>query len=130
MLELVVYVLIASFALPENSMSGDKFSSQGNALYKSILDELIRQGVCSDNQSCSNALRLYSEDGDRIYMNMYGQTDKRLGSVVAKHIIENGIGLTGGVPITLRIYASQKSENTGFRSFIKRGASVTLEIDK
>ena len=112
-------------------VSGDKFSSQGKALYKSLLDEVIGQGICPGPQACSDVLQLYSEDGDRVYMNMYGQADKTLGAIVAKFLLENGTRLTDGVPITLRIYPAQKSKYAGLGSiFGAAGESVVLEINK
>lgn len=113
------------------AQGGDKFSSQGNALYKALLDELIKGGICTDNQSCFDALQMYREDGDRIYMNMYAQTDNSLSAIVAKFIMENGLRITGGMPITLRIYVEPKSQHLGWKSvFGINQEAVKLEVGK
>ena len=96
---IVIALTFAGLTVSGESMAGGRFSNQGNVLYKALLDELMRQGVCTDNQSCSNATQMYREDGDRIYLNMYGQTDPRLGITVAKFILENGLRLADGMPI-------------------------------
>ena len=110
-------------------MGGDRFSNQGNALYKALLDELMRRGVCTDNQSCSNATQMYGEDGDRIYFNMYGQTDPHLGITVARFILENGLRVTDGMPITLKVYSTPKSHEAG-SIFRKKVEIIKLEVNK
>lgn len=114
-----------------NSMGGDKFSNQGNVLHKALIEELVKQKVCEDHQSCFNILQMYREDGDRIYLNMYAQTDKRLSTIVAKFIVEKGLGASNGMPITLRIYSSPKSFHLGFKSiFNKDEETIKLEVNK
>lgn len=128
---LVVVIVFGCFGFLGNSMGGDKFSSQGNALYKSLLNELIRQGICTDSQTCFNALQMYGEDGDRIYMNMYAQTDRHLGAIVASFILKSGLTVTGGMPITLRIFRGPKSQYLGIKSLVGRNEeSVKLEVNK
>ena len=112
-------------------MGGDKFSNQGNALHKALIEELVKQKVCEDHQSCFNILQMYGEDGDRIYLNMYAQADKRLSSIVAKFIVEKGLGASSGMPITLRIYSHPKSFQLGLRSiFNKDEEAIKLEVNK
>ena len=116
--------------LLENSMAGGKFSDQGNALYKSLHDELIAKSVCTNFQNCSDALQMYGEDGDRIYLNMYAQTDMNLSGIVVKFIVEKGIKITGGMPITLRVFHKPKTQYLGLKSIFGKDESIKLEINK
>ncbi|MCY7306703.1 MAG: hypothetical protein LH632_11245 [Rhodoferax sp.] len=81
------------FSFIGNVISGEKFSDQGNTLTQLMYEELIYKGICSDRQSCFNLLQMYREDGDRIYLNMYTQTNMSLISIVAQFILEKGIKL-------------------------------------
>jgi hypothetical protein len=123
--------ILCYFGFMGNVMSGDKFSEQGSALTKLMYEELINKGICADRQSCFNLVQMYREDGDRIYLNMYAQTNMSLSSVVAQFMVEKGIKITDGKPITLRIFSKPKTEHLGLKSiFGPRGESIKLEINK
>lgn len=124
-----IALTLAGLSVSGESMAGGRFSNQGNALSKALLDELMRKGVCTDNQSCSNATQMYREDGDRIYLNMYGQTDPSLGITVARFILENGLRVADGMPITLRVYSTPKSQEVG-SIFRKKVEIIKLEVNK
>ena len=122
---------LAGLGASGESMGGDKFSIQGNALHAALIEDLVKQGVCGDHQSCFNVLQIFGEDGDRIYLNMYAQTDRHLGAIVARFFIEHGLKASGGMPITLRIYSDPKSKYLRFKSMFNRGDEfVKLEINK
>jgi hypothetical protein len=128
----ITYSILAGVILfSVKSFSGKDFSKQGNALYKSLVEELIKQRMCTEYQSCFEILQLYSDDGDRIYMNMYGQINTKISSIVISHFIKKGISTTDGMPITLRIFPKPKSEYVGLWSIFKKSdESIKLEINK
>ncbi len=113
-------------------MAGSGFSEKGNSLYKALNEYLIVQGFCKDNQTCHNAHQIFREDGgDRIYFNMYGQTDKKLSSTVASFLVSNGLQITAGMPITLFVFEGPKTQYLGFKAiFSKNQESIKLEINK
>ena len=73
---------------------------------------------------------MYREDGDRIYLNMYAQTDMNLSGIVVKFIVEKGIKITGGMPITLRVFHKPKTQYLGLKSIFGKDESIKLEINK
>lgn len=112
-------------------MAGDKFSEPGNSLYSAILDNIKQHNLCSTNQDCFNILKIYREDGDRIHLNMYGQKNRTVSSLVTDFLIKNGIAITKGKPITLTVFEQEKDQTTGIKSItIKTEPSIRLEINK
>lgn len=105
--------ILASIGATGVSIASDGSSPQGSALTKALFDQLKAQGVCKDNRSCNDALQMYREDGKRIYLNMYSQKDKKLASIVAEFLVARGLQITGGLPITLRVYPDPKTQYLG-----------------
>lgn len=127
-----VVFLFTYFGMTGASMAGSGFSDQGNALYKALNEHLMAQGVCKDYQTCHNVHQIYREDGgDRIYLNMYGQADTILTSMVAGFLVARGLKITGGRAITLHVYSGPHEQYQGLKSiFGASGESIKLEINK
>lgn len=109
-------------------MAGNNFSSEGNKLYKSLANHLIEKGVCIDYGSCWEKTNIYREDDTKIRINMYNQKSKNLASVVAQFLIENGISITEGKPITLKAFSESKDKHLGV--FGRKDQLFKLEIEK
>ncbi len=125
-------LFFAFFGMIGVSMAGSGFSDQGNALYKALNEYLIAKGICKDNQSCHKIHQIYREDGgERIYLNMYGQTDKTLVSTITEFLVARGLKITDGMPITLHVFSGPHEQYQGLkRLFGASGESIKLEINK
>lgn len=115
----------------QDSFGGGGFTEQGNKLSEALYDELMKTRVCSDVRMCRNALQMYRADGKRIHMNMYGQTDTLLASKVAIFYIEKGMKITGGMPITFKVFPAPKEHYLGLKSIFGKDEEILkLELNK
>lgn len=111
------------------AIAGSGFTKQGNDLTAGLIQHLIAKGICKDNPTCWGVTQIYRKDGSgRIYLNMYGQKNTALTSIVTEFLVANGLQLTGGIGITLTIYSGPHTQYEGF--FGRRGESIKLEINK
>ena len=124
--------LLACLGMTEIAMAGSGFSEQGNALSKALKDYLITQGICKDYLSCNKQLQIYRSDtSEHIYLFMYGQTDKTLSGIVAGFVVAHGFKITGGMPITLRVFEGPITQYLGFIAMVSKSQeSIKLEINK
>lgn len=131
---MVALSLVAYLGAIGTSVAGDRFSEQGSALTKALIYQLMAQGVCKDIKNCNDALQMYREDGSRIYLNMYAQTDMTLASTVAGFLVARGLKITEGMPITLRVYPGPKTQYLGSMGSMAiigiNLESIKLEINK
>ena len=128
----ITITLLSALLFSELSFAGAGFTEQGNALTAALYDELVKQKVCSINTQLSTcSLQMLRADGKRIHLNMYGQTDTLLASKVAAFLVEKGIIITRGMPITLKVFPAPKTEYLGLKSvFGLTDATLKLEINK
>jgi hypothetical protein len=89
-------------------IKADHFSAQENVLYKTLIEELVNQKICTNSLNCATEINLYRSSGNRIYFNLYSQTDMAIAASVGKFLVKNGIKLSKGMPITLKVYATPK----------------------
>lgn len=127
-----VIFLFAYFEMMGVSMAGSGFSDQGNALYKALNMHLIAQGVCKNYQNCQNMHQIYREESsDRIYLNMYGQANANLPSLVAGFLVAHGLKIVDGKAITLHVFSGPHEQYQGLkRIFGQSDESIKLEINK
>lgn len=127
-LKILIYLTL-QFFYGGSLMAGNNFSAEGNNLYKALVDHLIAKGLCSDYGSCWDKTNIYREDDTKIRINMYGQDDKKLSSIVAQFLIENGAGIAAGRSIILKSYGESKDKN--LENMLGRKDWIfTLEIKK
>lgn len=118
------------FSQPASAGAG--FSEQGNALSKALYNDLLKKGICTNVRACAESLQMYREDGKRIYVNMYGQKNTILASKVAAFYIEKGLNITGGMPITLKVFTGPKTQYLGLIKglFGNNEEILKLELNK
>ena len=125
MLPFLIWLVLNQGCIPRG------FTEQGNSAYNGLIDNLIQQEICSDPRSCSDLLQMYREDGERIYLSMYGHTDLSLPTTVSLFFLENGLKLSSGMPITLKVFSEPKSEHLGLKGiFSQNNVAMKLELNK
>ena len=108
---------------------GEKYSKEGHALAKKVYEVLIQHGYCTEIRDCNKKLTIAGEHGNRVNIHLYGVTDRKLISIVFNMVLNEGPEITGGAPITLRVYPRPNSEYMGFKSFSKEPI-ITMEINQ
>jgi hypothetical protein len=128
----IILSLLTGLFYWKTSFAGSSYSEQGNDLTRALKENLIKQGFCSlDTRLPTCSLQMYRADGKRIHLNMYGQTDTILASKVAAFLVENGIKITKGMPITLKVFSAPKTEYLGLKSiFSKNDEFLKLALNK
>ena len=114
------------------SFAGGGFTEQGNKLSEALYNELIKKRVCTDNHACFDALQMYGADSKRIYLSMYGQKNMLFASEVVTFLIEKGLKITDGMPITLKVFPAPQSYYLGFFKglFGNNDEVMKLELNK
>lgn len=131
LLTTALVIFFTSLVFSQASFAGGGYSEQGTALSKALYKELIKQGICTDNQMCWNHLQMYRQDGKRIHLNMYGQKDTLLASKVAAFFVEKGLKITDGMPITFKVFPAQKEHYLGLKSIFGNNEEILkLELNK
>jgi len=108
---------------------GERYSKQGHALGKRVVEVLIQQGYCSDGNDCNKREVVLGEHGNRVNFNFYGMTDSKVLSVVFAMVLTEGLEITGGVPITISVFPKPKKEYLGAKSFFQK-PSIRMEVNE
>lgn len=109
---------------------GEKYSQRGQALYKSIIETLINKGICVDNDDCTKKVSIYGEDGNQVNVNMYSATDSMIVGAILGHVASDGLRITEGVPITVRVFREPKEKHLGFKAaFGLNKPAIILEVN-
>lgn len=129
---LSIVFLFAYLGTESVSMAaGEKYSEQGHALSKALVVELVKEKICVDVKACAEMLQMYGEDGDRIHLHIYSQTNRSFVSAVSRYLIESGLKVTGGVPITLLAFPGSHAQYMGIKAaFGSKEYAIKLEINK
>ena len=123
--------LLSFFSYVEQARAGSIFSQEAEMLINALHKDLIKKRVCDNDFMCSEMLQTLTEGNKRIYLNMYGQTDTVLASYVVAFFIEKGKIITGGIPITLRVFPKPKTEYMGLKyAFGSNEYLIKLELNK
>jgi hypothetical protein len=109
---------------------GEKYSKEGHALSKKVYEVFLQQGYCTDVNDCYKKEYFFGEHGNRVNIHLYGVTDRKLISTVFAMVLNEGSEVTGGAPITIRVYPRPKKEYmVGFKTFTKEPI-ITMEINQ
>jgi len=110
---------------------GEKYSKEGKALGKKVFEVLHQQGYCSntDPTDCYKKQLLFGDYGNRVNLHLYGVTDRKTLSTIFAMVLSEGSEITGGAPITIRVYPRPKNEYLGFKSFSKEPI-IAMEINQ
>lgn len=108
---------------------GEKYRKQGNALSLRVYDVLLREKYCTDLQDCHRKEVMFGEDGNRVNLHLYGVHDRKVIASVLSVVAAEGMGITGGVPITIRFFLKSKKELLGLKSFTASPA-IIMEVNE
>ncbi len=113
----------------EPSIAGGATPDATYELKEALRKTLVKQGLCLNIEDCVSM----SHEGStkRIYLNLYDQIDKKLASHIVDFFIQEGIKITGGIPISFRVFPKDKEEYLGLRyTFGSNDYLIKLEINK
>ncbi len=123
----VSVLLFVSFANRPAMAMGEKYREQGNALSKAIYQELIKTGLCKDNNNVIGKLPMYGGHGNQVNFSIY-KPDRKILAATFEFLIAHGIEITGGVPIAIRIYPKSREEYGNI--VISPKPAIQLEINE
>jgi hypothetical protein len=104
----------------------EKFREQGHALVTAMHQELIQQNLApSDFNGFLKEVPLYGGHGDKVNLTIY-KPDRNALAAIFKFLVVHGLEVTGGVPISIRVYPKSREEYGNIISLPK--ASIELEI--
>ncbi len=89
---------------------GDNYTEQGNKLSISIINELVNLGFCSAPTDCIKKLDIYGGHDNRVNFEIYNAKDKKMLASFIEFAITNGILITNGIPIEIKVYPKFRSE--------------------
>lgn len=101
--------------------SDGKYSEQASRLSKSIDMDLISRGFCSTVNECDTQLEVYGGHGNRINYTIYGPKSRKILAAFIGFVVENGVEITGGVPISISVYPKTREE---YGNPIVRGETI------
>jgi glutamate-1-semialdehyde aminotransferase len=106
---------------------GERYTKEGGELSAEINKELIAQGFCSSPKECNQILRTYVGHGNHVNYSIYAPQNKSALAAVFKLLIERGMKITHGVPISVIVYPNTREEY-GNTLFYSPEPSIILEI--
>jgi hypothetical protein len=103
---------------------GEPYRNEGDKLNEEINKELIAQKLCNSTRECNQIFRASSSHGNQLNYSVYAP-DKLVLATAFKVVIEKGMEITNGVPISIKVYPKTREEygNNPFYTSI-----ITLEI--
>lgn len=101
------------------------YTIEGNELSSEINKELIAKGLCKLPKECQSVLEMYGGHGNQVNFSIYAPNKLAL-KTVFQFLIERGIDITHGIPISVKVYPKSRDEYGNFNFNSK--PSITLEI--
>ena len=128
------YILITAiiFSILANGAHamGEKNKTELNNLWSEIKKMLIRSGHCNSAEDCFKRIPIYGEGGDRININIYGPASKESVMSILDFVMQEGLIITNGVPVTVQVFQKEKKEyiNRVIGNFAK--PKIKLEVNE
>jgi hypothetical protein len=124
----VVFICCTVFQVIPASGAGNRFAAEGARLSAAIERNLIEKNICrADATDCSKQIRLYGGHGNKVNYSIYAPDKKALAATIA-FVVENGMEITGGVPISVSVYP--RSRESYGNMFFSPHPTISLEISK
>lgn len=123
----IIHYITISFLLTLTGC-GEKYSTQGNMLTKKIYEHMIYEKICSDINDCNNNVEIYTSHGNRVNYMLYNVKNRKILSSIIEFIVENGINITNGVPISVSVYPEPRKYYGNFHIFTKK--IIEIEVEK
>lgn len=109
-----------------SGVCGGGYSEENILLSKSINSHLIEEGFCSSPRECHKKLDLYGAEGEQIHFLLYGQENRKMIAAFIEFSIDKGIAITGGKPISIRVFPKRRKEYGSF--FFSPKDIINVEI--
>jgi len=110
--KLSCFALIASMSIAL-SACGERYTEQAHALVDAMTKDVVKKGLCDDFSSCYSSMELNAAHSTQIGFYIYAAKDRVILAAMLDFIAAYGIGVTGGIPISIHIYR-EKQENVHF----------------
>lgn len=125
-LRLVLFFCICFISLAVEGC-GEKYSEQGNLLYSKIFEHLIERRICTTVDECKADLEIHGKYRNQVNFAVYSPKNRKTAlAAFIEFIVENGVKITGGVPITILIKVESKEESGN--SLFGNKTVIKLEI--
>lgn len=106
---------------------GEKYARQGELLSAAIKRNHEKER-CLSSENCWSNFEVFGEHGNRVNINIYGVDSEKDISGTLMFVSENGLRITGGVPISLRFFREKKEDLLNESKFAT--PTQMLRIDK
>ncbi len=118
--------LLLLFISIKKGWFGEKNSEEKNALARSINTYLIEKGFCTSGEECNKKLDAYvGRGGKHIAYSLYGISNRKMIAVFIGFVVEHGMEITQGVPVTIDVYPKRRAE---YRNFLLPQKSI-IEVE-
>jgi hypothetical protein len=107
---------------------GDKYSKQGRELSKRINEHLIETGICSTIKECHAQLETYVDHDTRVNFSIYNPNNRKALAAFIEYVIEYGIQITDGIPISIKVYPESRQSYGNF--IIPPKSIIKVEVSK
>ncbi len=105
----------------------EKYNKQGHALSKELNNHLMKQGFCT-SKNCKRDFEIFGGHGNRVNFSIYNPKDKKVLASIIEYVVEHGLQVTGGVPISIYVYPKSRKE---YGNFLFRPETILkLEVTK
>lgn len=106
---------------------GEKYSKQGNLLYNKIYEHLMERRICPTVEECKAELEINGTYRNQVSFTVNSSKNRKAAlAVFTEFVVENGIKITGGVPIEISIYVKPGDGSEG--SFFGGKTVIKMEI--
>ncbi len=119
-----IWLLIATVFAISITGCGEPYRNEGDKLNEEIHKELIAQKMCNSTRECNQVFRASSSHDSQLNYSVYAP-NKLVLATAFKVVIEKGMKITNGVPISIKVYPKTREEygNNPFYT-----STITLEV--
>jgi len=127
-----VLLLLAALSSIGVWAMGEKYAEQGGRLSGALRTALVTGGFCKTSQECQKLLPGTAGHGDRVRIAYYEVNDRNIKalSVLINMVVEQGISITSGIPITITAYKESHEEYRKSSVFSRIEPFLVLEMNK
>jgi hypothetical protein len=107
---------------------GEKYSNEGHLLFQEIHKNLISQGICLSEKNCYEKFEIKGGHGNQVNFSIYNPHSRKGLAIMIKFIVESGLKITKGIPISIYVYPKSRKEYGNF--LIGPKPMIEMEISK
>jgi hypothetical protein len=113
---------------------GTRNTDEARLLGGAMIDHLSEKGICHTAHECSRKFDWTGEHENGVHWNIYDASDRKAVATLINFVVEHGIEITGGVPISITVYPMLRkdigihSENGGQIIIFKPKNITKIEV--